>query len=220
MPNKKRDFAVIGLGTFGLTLARELTRLGDRVLGIDSDPKQVGLMSDELHATLEADATDVKALNQCGLKDYDAIIVSIGENIQASIIAAMNVLELGIERLWVKAQDETHRKILSAIGVPNIVLPEQSYGLQLAQSIHNPYLTSHLTLQNGHYVTEIRMTERMFGRRIEDVGLLDKHNLTCLGVVSRGKLIVDKIDKHALETDDRLLVYGKRLDLRQFADAM
>jgi len=117
MPNKSRNVAIIGLGTFGVSVARELTRMGDNVLGIDDDPARVSMICDEIKSSMQVDATDDKALSQCALETYDAVLVSIGENTEASILVAMNVVELGCRQVWVKAQTETQRKILNAIGV-------------------------------------------------------------------------------------------------------
>ena len=124
MANKSRNIAIIGLGTFGISVARELTRMGDNVLGIDDDPARVSMICDEIKSSVQADATDEKALSQCALETYDAVLVSIGENTEASILAAMNAIELGCQQVWVKAQTETQKKILKAIGVHNVVLPE------------------------------------------------------------------------------------------------
>jgi len=132
MANKSRNVAIIGLGTFGVSVARELTRMGDNVLGIDDDPARVSMICDEIKSSIQVDATDDKALSQCALETYDAVLVSIGENTEASILAAMNVIELGCRQVWVKAQTETQRKILKAIGVHHVVLPEQRFGTHIA----------------------------------------------------------------------------------------
>lgn len=220
MSNRKRDVAIIGLGTFGIALARELTRIGDRVLGIDIDSKQVNALSDELHSTLEADATDPKSLLQCGLTDYDAVVVSIGEATQASILAALNVLDLDCGQVWVKAQDESHRKILKAIGVYNIILPEQSFGIQLAQIIHNPYLVNHMIIGDGTYIAELKLPHTLAGRTIKSLKLETKHNLKCLAHIRDSNLENTDLCSQSLETGDTLLLHGRRPALRKFVDGI
>jgi len=155
MANKSRNVAIIGLGTFGVSVARELTRMGDNVLGIDDDPARVSMICDEIKSSIQVDATDDKALSQCALETYDAVLVSIGENTEASILAAMNVIELGCRQVWVKAQTETQRKILKAIGVHHVVLPEQRFGTHIAQIIHNPHLEDFISLGDGQYIVII-----------------------------------------------------------------
>jgi len=218
MPTKHRDVAIIGLGTFGTALARELTRMGDRVTGIDIAEKPVQLICEELESTLEADARDLKALQQCGIEKYDTVIVSIGENIEASILAAMNVMELGCQKVWVKAQTQTQEKILKAIGVHHVVLPEESFGTRMAHMVHNPYIKDFLNLGDGYYVVQIDVTHVMVGKTIKDLKGLRKHKIQCIGIEEDGLMKRPEELDRAFENHDTLLLHGKRTDLRHFTD--
>ena len=217
MANKRRTVAIIGLGAFGTVLARELTRMGDRVLGLDSDEKRVSSLCDEIDSAMEVDASDLKALKQCGLEVCDCVVISIGENMQANILAVMNVQELDIPQIWVKAQSVAHTKILKAIGITNIVHAEQDYGLRVAQVIHNPRVSDYLALGEGKYVAEIKVPEQLVDKLAGQLRLAP-HDLRCLGVFRNGALLEGDLDTIALAANDSLLIYGKRPDLRRFAD--
>lgn len=217
MANKSRTVAIIGLGLFGTVLARELTRMGDRVVGLDSDASRVTSLAGEIDSAMQVDASDLKALKQCGLEACDSVVVSIGENMQANILASMNVQEIGCKQIWVKAQSEAHLKILTAIGIRDIVRPEQDFGLRIAQVIHNPRVTDYLALGGGQYVAEIKVPEQLFGLCVGKLKLAH-FDLRCLGVFRSGGLMDAQLETIELAASDRLLIYGKRPDLRRFAD--
>lgn len=219
MATKSRNVAIIGLGTFGVSVARELTRMGDNVLGIDDDPGRVTIICDEIKSSVQADATDKKALSQCALETYDAVLVSIGENTEASILAAMNVLELGCEKVWVKAQTATQKKILEAIGVHHVVLPEQRFGTYIAQIIHNPYLEDFMPLGDGQYVAMMQVYDAIEGKHLSEFNLQKAYNISCVGVFSGGVFTTSSAFNESLGATDKIVLIGTRAQLRKFADA-
>jgi len=219
MANKSRNVAIIGLGTFGVSVARELTRMGDNVLGIDDNPARVSMICDEIKSSIQVDATDDKALLQCALETYDAVLVSIGENTEASILAAMNVMELGCRQVWVKAQTETQRKILKAIGVHHVVLPEQRFGTHIAQIIHNPHLEDFMSLGDGQYVVLMEVHSLLEGRLLTELEFEKDHNISCMGVYADGGFYGLAEFKNALKENDKVILFGKRNQLRKFSEA-
>ncbi|MEO1581778.1 MAG: TrkA family potassium uptake protein [Pseudomonadota bacterium] len=145
----KRQIAVIGLGSFGLAIARELSELGERVTGIDNDSNLIASTEEYLSVAICGDASNPAVLSDCSIRNFDLVVVSIGENTEASLLAAMNVLDSGAPEVWVKAQNATHARILEAIGVHRIVQPESAYGKKLAHEIRNQGLTGSMPLHHG-----------------------------------------------------------------------
>lgn len=219
MANKSRNVAIIGLGTFGVSVARELTRMGDNVLGIDDNPARVSMICDEIKSSIQVDATDDKALSQCALETYDAVLVSIGENTEASILTAMNVMELGCKQVWVKAQTETQRKILKAIGVHHVVLPEQRFGTHIAQIIHNPHVDDFMSLGDGQYVVMMEVHSSLAGKLLTEFKFEKAHNISCMGVYSDGVFSSPAEFKDALKENDKIILFGTRSQLRKFSDS-
>ncbi|MDH3663044.1 MAG: NAD-binding protein, partial [Alphaproteobacteria bacterium] len=121
MPVTSKSFVVIGLGTFGRTVASELTDYGDEVLGIGIDESTVGDMADVLQETVIADARDEKALREAGVGQCDLAVVAIGEDLEANIVCAMNVKVIGVKEIWAKALSRTHHRILSRLGVDRAI---------------------------------------------------------------------------------------------------
>lgn len=213
-----RNIAVIGLGTFGGAVARELTRLGDRVLGVDIDSQTLAHFTNEFDLLIEGDGSDPKALKECSLETYDAIIVSIGENLQASILTALNVLELGCPVVYVKAQNESHKKILHSIGVKNVVLPEQTQGLHMAQLVHNPRLADFIALNEETYVATVPVSGNLLGTSLQRNKMFEKFSLTCLGVSDNKTIQTHDLRDIVLNSGHTLILSGNRSHLRKFTD--
>jgi len=214
----RRDIAIIGLGRFGKSLALELTRIGDRVLCIDDDKANVIAISGEVDTVVQADATDIKALKQLSLSDYDVVFIAIGENMQSSLVTTMNALELGCRKVWVKAQGEMHERILRQLGIEHIVMPEQHAGVHLAQMVHNPMIRDYLTLGEHQYVVQLLISEELIGQSLEDLKF-DRHGLSCLALQRDGRLQDLGSGPLTLEEGDTLIVCGKRQAVREFCNA-
>ncbi|MFN3613960.1 MAG: potassium channel family protein, partial [Rubrimonas sp.] len=199
-----RTFAVIGLGGFGGTVATELARFGNRVLGIDVDERRVARYADQLSEAIIADGRDEQTLRDAGLASYDVAVVAIGENLEANILCTMNAKLIGVSTVWVKGRDRTHHRILAKIGADRVVEPEREIGLHIAQMLHNPMVRDYVSLGNGFHVVNIVVPERMDGRSIDRLRLADRFELRCLGLM-RGTEFIDCAEGGvALRTDDRM----------------
>lgn len=213
----KRSFAVIGLGGFKSTLATELSRLGDHVLGIDIDERMVTPCLGRVSEALIADGRDVQALKEAGLANYEIAIIAIGEDLEANILCLMNLRELGIETIWVKALGGPHHRILSALGAEHVILPEQEMGERVAHTLHNPRMRDYLRLSNGQYLADITVSAAIAGKTIPWFKLKDRFGISCLGV-TRGKRFHPGADPvEELEYNDHLLLQGERDALRAFS---
>lgn len=219
MAKRNRSFAVVGLGAFGSTVATELARFGNRVVGIDIDERRVSLLTSTLTSALIMDATDEAALREAGIDNYDVALVAIGSNLEASILTAMTLKLIGIETLWVKASSRTHHRILAKLGVDRVIQPEQEMGRHIAQMLNNPVLQDYVSLGNGYSVVNIVVPKRLEGRELSSLGLGTVHDLRLLGVM-RGTEFRHSTEETLLETDDKLILLGKRGELRSFGDSL
>ncbi|MBL3571047.1 TrkA family potassium uptake protein [Rhodovulum visakhapatnamense] len=209
---------MIGLGTFGSTVATELARFGNPVMGVDLDDKIVGRYADVLSEAVIADGRDELALREAGVGNYDVALVAIGEDLEANILCSMNVKMLGVKAIWVKALSKTHHRILSKIGVDRIVLPEQEVGQHIAQMLHNPLVRDYVSLGNGFHVVDLTVPEPLEGRAVGDVKLLSGYDLRALGAMREGEFLSCEGGELRLKAGDKLLVLGRRADLRRFGD--
>jgi len=211
-------FAVIGLGTFGTTVARELAEAGNHVLGIDLKDAPVAALADELRETAIADARDEQALREAGVGQCETVLVAIGNDLEANIVSVVNARVIGVKHVWAKAISRTHHRILSRLGVDRVVHPERQMGQRVAQMLHNPLVRDYVSLGNGFYAISVVVPETMAGQSIAELRLAEDFDLRCLDVMRGSKRLTDQDDDPTLELDDRMLVLGKRSDLRTFSD--
>lgn len=221
MPKQKtRSFAVIGLGTFGTTIASELARFDNHVLGIDSVERHVSRVANTLSEAVIADGRDEQAMREAGVGDYDVAVIAIGEDLEANILCTMNVKLLGVPTVWVKAISRTHHRILRKLGADRIIQPEQEIGRHIAQMLHNPLVRNYVSLGNGFHVVDFQIPESLNGKQVSALGLMEGFELRALGVMRGSEFVSCEAGGAELQTDDKLLLLGRRENLRRFADGL
>lgn len=220
MKQKPRTFAVIGLGTFGSTVATELQRFGNYVIGIDSSETNTARLSAELSQAIILDARDETALREAGLGDCDVAIIAIGEDLEANVLAAINAKMIGVKVVWAKAISRTHHRILSKIGVDRVIHPEQDVGQHIAQVLHNPYVRDYVGLGNGFHIVNFVVSPALQGKNLASLDLSDKFDLRCLGVMRGTDYICGPDGDCVLEEDDYLILLGRRTELREFGASL
>ncbi len=220
MAKETRTFAVIGLGAFGSAVAAELARFGNQVIGVDLDEKRVTQMASTLASSVILDTTDETALREAGVDQYDVALIAIGRDIQASILTTMNLKMLGVETIWVKASNKTHHRILSKLGVDRVILPEQEMGRHIAQMLNNPVVQDYVSLGNGFSVVNIGIPERLQGKDVAALGIGSTYDLRLLGLMRGTEYRPCDTPDQVLEAGDKLIMLGKRPELRRFGDAL
>ena len=205
--NHKTEYAVIGLGRFGSSLALTLTGLGFSVLGIDLDRHIVQQLADQLTQTVALDSTDENALRQVDITSFDTVIVAIGTNFEANLLTAVALKMLGVRTVICKAVSERQKTILLRVGADRVILPEHEAGWRLAQELATGSL-DRIELDPGHSVAELRVPGALVGRSLQQADLTKTFGLTIL-VVKRGDHLTTLPDAgFVLNSGDLLVVVG------------
>jgi trk system potassium uptake protein len=218
MSNKKRgqEFAVIGLGRFGSGVALRLEELGYQVLGIDRDPAVVQRLSDQLAQAAALDATQEEALQAVDIQAFDTVIVAIGEDFEANMLATASLKSLGISQVICKANTARQRDLLLRIGADRVVQPEQSSGRRLAEELSIPAMLSRLPLGPGYSLAEVVLPEKLSWRSLRQSEIREKYQLTVIVVKRADELIVSPPADLILEPGDRLFVLGSDKAVNHF----
>ncbi|MCC9621501.1 TrkA family potassium uptake protein [Thalassospira sp. MA62] len=217
---RNRTFVIIGLGTVGATVASDLARNGNHVLGIDIDEKSVSRLADTLSEAIIADGRDEEALREAGVDKYDVALIAIGEDLEANILCTMNVKLLGVKTVWVKALNKTHHRILTKLEPDRVILPEQEIGQHIAQRLHNPAVHDYLSLGNGLHIIDLLIPDAFVGKTVQSLDLEESHNLRFLGVSRGSEFLDDDPGTITLAEKDKLLLLGRRDDLRTYSDGI
>lgn len=178
----RRSFAVIGLGRFGSAMSRTLVELGQDVIGIDANEEHVQQLADSLPAVLQLNATDERALRNAGIQDVDVAVISIGENIEASLLVVMLVKELGIPRIIAKAVSALHGRILEKLGVDRVIFPEREMAMRVAHSLVVPNVLDYIELSRDFSIIELPAPAEFVGKTLRELQLRPKYGLTLIAV--------------------------------------
>lgn len=216
----KKQFAIIGLGSFGEAVAGELMRLGHSVLGVESDEHTANLVADRLTQTIIADATDERVLSELSLEHYDAVLVAIGENIEASILATLLVKESGARQVWVKAITTHHHRIVERLGADRVIHPELEMGIRVAQTLTHPNMLDYISLGDDYFVVELRPGEHRDGDKLGELAIEQSAEFRLLGIKHGKELLFDPPDEYQLRRNDHLLLLGQLEALREFSQSL
>lgn len=203
--------AVLGLGRFGETVARELTRLGYEVLAIDSSERTVQAVADDVTHAVQADFTDADALTELGLGNFDTAIVAVSD-VEASILAVVLLKRLGVRRVLAKAASELHGSILAQLGVSRVVHPEREIGIGVARSFAAPGVLDYLDVAPGYGIARVPVTEALVGRPV------NAFRITPLALIRGGTVTLTPSASEILRVGDELIVAGRDEDLERLPD--
>ena len=212
---KAKQFLVLGLGRFGTSVARTLCELGQEVVAIDSDEALVTAIAPYVTQAMQLDATDEAALSTLGVQNFDAAVVSIGQNTRDSILVSVLLKELGVSFLIAKANDELHAKVLRKIGADRVVFPERDMGARVARSILTPNVIDLMDLSDDHQIIEIRLPSQWAGSSLLSLNVRRRYGINILAIRRDGRFLISPAPDLPLEPDDVLLVLGRRDDIEK-----
>ncbi|WP_164217057.1 TrkA family potassium uptake protein [Virgibacillus sp. YIM 98842] len=212
----KQDFAVLGLGMFGGSICRELSKEGKQVLAVDINEDKVNEFKNIASHAVIADTTDEDTLRELGIKSIDHVIVAIGENIQASILTAVILTDLNIKKITVKAQNDYHEKILNKIGVDEVVHPERDMGKRIAHHIISSNVLDYLELSDEHSIVEVKAGRKMAGRTLIELDIRNKYGCNVVAIKKGKDINVSPASNEAIQADDILIVVGTNNDISKF----
>lgn len=211
----KKQFAVIGLGRFGLSLCEELMTQGAQVLALDIDENRVKLAAEIASHAIIADCSNEETVAELKLDEYDIVMVAIGDDINTSILTTLVLKEMGAKAVWVKAKDKFHAKILHKIGADKIINPERDMGIRIARSMVDKRVFDFLQLGSGLAIAEVVVGGKHNGERLDQHPCAKSDKLKLLGY-KRGATIYDQPDLTvSLEIGDILIVAGEEKALQE-----
>ena len=212
---------IIGLGQFGMRVAKQLTQRGADVLAIDKDLDKVEMIKDEVAYAVALDSTNIKALRSQNIEQMDAVFVAIGENIRGLLLTTVNLLEMNVKRIITRAVSEEQKTILSKLGVQEIISPEDEISKTIAEKLINPTFQGVLHLTGETIIAEVRVPLKIAYRTIAQSEFQLTYSLKLITVKRSYEEVVDNIKQEVyhilpkididtiIQPTDRLIVLGK-----------
>lgn len=215
----KKQFAIIGLGRFGSSVAIFLSQMGYEVLAIDEDEERVQDVANTVTHAVSADSTDEEAMRALGVRNFDVVVVAIGQDIQASILTTLILKDLGVPKLIVKAQNELHGKVLNKIGADKVVFPERDMGLRVAHHLISPNILEHIELSTDYSIVELRVPDSMIGKNLKQLDVRAKYGCNVLAIKRGNDMNVAPSADQAITGEDILVIVGRNEQLTKLEQA-
>lgn len=210
----QQEYAVIGLGGFGGTLARRLEAMGHVVLGVDINVARVQDIADEITSAVALDATIEDALQEVDITSFDTVVVALGHAFEASALVTSYLKEVGIRRVICTTETRRHQKILLRIGADQVIVPDVDSGLRLAETLSAPIFLERVLLDADHSVIEFKTPPSLVA---QPVGRLERHGARVLLIQRQGQLMPAPPPDTELRQGDTLLAVGERERLLEIA---
>ena len=210
------NVVVVGLGRFGGAVAQSLTRLGHEVLAIEESLSLVQSWSDRLTHVVQADSSNIEALRQLGVADFQHAVVGIGSDIEASVLTVLALSELGVPDIWAKAVTTNHGKILEKTGAHHVVYPEVAMGERVAHLVTGKMI-DFIEFDDDFAIVKTRPPREAVGKTLEESQLRARHGVTVIGVKRpREEFTYSKPSTLVVE-GDLLIVSGPTQKVERFA---
>jgi len=208
-------FAVIGLGSFGSNVAKTLYERENEVVAIDKDKEKIEAVKDFVSHAVQMDSANKENLQALGLKEMDVVIVSLGPEMEASILTVLFLHEIGAKRIVAKALTEDHVKILDAVGATEVIYPEKDMAVKTALRLNSPNILEYLPLLSGISIQEIAPPEKFIGKSLKQLDLRNKYGIQVIAikeVITEKTTFVPKAD-FVIKDSDILIVIGEEKQL-------
>lgn len=210
---KSKQFIVIGLGRFGMSIARSLFQMGYDVLAVDDDENTVQEIADSVTHAVQMDATDEHALKTLGVRNFDLAVVAIGTNIQSSIMVTLNLKEAGVAKVVAKATNEMHAKLLTKVGADKVILPEHDMGVRVAHSLVSSNILDFIELSPDYSLIEVSVPKEWVDKDIKTLDVRAKYGINIMAVKSGKDINISPRATDTIHQGDVLMVIGSIDDL-------
>lgn len=225
-----RNIAVIGLGKFGSTVARELTELGARVIAIDEQKERVEEIKDSVAYAVTLNSTDRSALESVAIRDVDVAVVCIGEDVEANLLTTLLLKKMGVKKIWARAITDLQLEILKTMEVDDIINLEEEMGRMIAQTLSSANLGRFIPLSEGHSIAEIKIPESYIGKTLRQINPREKFRVNVVAIKKfvpaiddMGERTMEEIVENVPSSDEKLedgtvlLVAGANRDIERFS---
>lgn len=203
-----KQFAVIGLGRFGSSVAINLYQQGYDVLAIDADEETIQRFSVEVTHVVQADSTDENALRALGIRNFDVVVVAIGEDLQANVMTTLILKELGVPYVVAKAKNALHGRMLEKVGADKVVFPERDMGMRVAHNIISRNVLDYIELSSNLSIVEVHTPKDLIGKSLQEANLRPRYGINVVAIKRGDTINVSPKAEDMIQAGDILVVIG------------
>ncbi|KQL48641.1 potassium channel family protein [Brevibacillus choshinensis] len=213
-----KQFAIIGMGRFGSSVARTLYEMDYEVMGIDENEERINENIQFVTHAVAADSTDERALKEIGIRNFDVVVVAIGVDIQASILTVLTLKELGVKKIVAKAQNERHGQVLYKVGADRVVFPERDMGVRVAHNLISANVLDFIELADDYSVAEVVVSSKFVGKNLRQLDIRKNYEVNVIAIKSGDKFNIAPSPDEVIQYGDVLVVIGNNKDLKAFEE--
>ena len=211
----KKSIMVIGLGRFGMTIVKTLSEMTSNVIGVDVDESRVALASQYIEHCLVCDCTKLRTLEELGARNVDHAVIAIGNNLQSTILATINLKELGVKKITVRLDDANYANVLTRLGADEIIIPEEDAGVKFARTSMSENVLDYYSIDKDYAVEQISVSNDFKEISIADLNARNTFDINIVGIIRKGKFFLPK-GSDIISHDDIVMAVGKSTKLNKF----
>ena len=213
--NRKKQFAILGLGRFGASLAMALENMGYEVLCVDLDERVVERLSGTLSRVVSFDIRDAKALAQVGIDSFDTVVIT-SKNLESSLMATMLCKEQQVPEIIVKAIDERHAEMATRLGATQMIFSERDMARRLAKHLSSPNVLDYIEIDADINVISFYAEEELQGKKLQDTDLRSKYGLNVIAIIRSSETIITPPPSFVFQEGDKVFAVGSSAALAKF----
>ena len=215
---RKKQFAILGLGRFGMSMAKTLSEKGFDVMAVDEDPDAVQIASEFVTHAVRADVTDELSMRSLGVGNFDVVVVAIASHLESSAMATLIVKEMGIKYIVAKAKDDMQKKILEKIGADRVIFPEREMGTRIANSLVYGNFFEFMELSDEFGIAEFEPLKEWVGKTLAQTEIRAKYGLNVVAVKSNGRVEASPRADRVFKEREIIIVMGESTQIQRFLD--
>ncbi len=215
----KKQFVAIGCGRFGSSLALKLMEMGAEVMVIDKNEEVIQNIADKVTYAVQADVTDENTLKSLGIRNFDVAVISIGADIQSSILVTLVAKEVGIKYIVAKAQNESHSKVLYKIGADRVVFPEREMGVRIAKNLVSDNILDYIQLAPDYSIMEILALEEWHDKSLKEINMRGTYGINVMAIKKSTTINIAVGPDDLIKAEDVLVVIGHNDDLKKIENS-
>lgn len=210
-----RKFAVFGLGSFGESVAIELQKLGCEVIAVDKNMDRVEHIADSVSYAMQADIGEADFIRSLGVRNLDGVVITVAENLEASIMATMVCREIGVPYIVAKTKNERHATVLEKIGADSVIYPDKEMGIKLARNLMSVNFTDWISLSPDYSIMELLVPKQWVGKSLKELNVRNSYGLNVVGIKKNSQVEVNPDPDEKLSQDMVMILVGANKDLKK-----
>lgn len=213
---RKKQYAVIGMGRFGIGVATTLANAGHEVLVVDADEERIQKVSEFTTHAVVANTTDEASLKALGIRNFDTVIVAIGHDVQASVLTTLLLKEMGVKHIVSKADSALHGKMLDKVGADRVVFPERDMGQRIAHNLMSTNVIDYFEVAPDLGIIEVEAHGKLVGTSLLESNLRAKYGITVIAIRRNGQLTLSPSPNTKFADGDKIILVGDNVSIQRF----